>query len=123
MPNISFDFRAADLLKSLANSRQLERFHRVTGPMGPTTHVEGPNGDVSNHPEVTAAGIDGLKKYEAGTASVRFICGTLDCNREIEQTSAAAFEDHHIQQTLAAFSKKTAANSFQSCINAFGSGV
>src|SRR5262249_51611749 len=98
MPNPSFDSRATELLKSLGDSRQLKRFHRLVGPMGPTAHVEG-RGEVivlcsnnylglANHPEVVAAGIDGLKKYGAGTASVRFICGTLDCHREIEQTIA-----------------------------------
>ena len=62
--------------------------------MGPTVQVEG-QGEVivlcsnnylglANHPEVVAAGIEGLEKYGAGTASVRFICGTLACHREIE---------------------------------------
>src|ERR1041385_9498030 len=32
---------------------------------------------LSNEPEVIKAGIDGLKKYGAGTGSVRFICGTF----------------------------------------------
>src|SRR5213595_1113449 len=102
MPNPSFDTRAADLLTSLADSRQLKRFHRLTGPLGPTAHIAGPNGQqrevivlcsnnylgLANHPEVVAAGIEGLKKYGAGTASVRFICGTLECHRQIEQTIA-----------------------------------
>jgi len=102
MPNTSFDSRAADLLKSLADSRQLKHFQRLTGPMGPTAHIassDGKNREVivlcsnnylglANHPEVIAAGIEGLKKYGAGTASVRFICGTLDCHREIEETIA-----------------------------------
>ncbi len=102
MPNPSFDSRAADLLKSLADSRQLKHFHRLTGPMGPTANLVGPDGKnrevivlcsnnylgLANHPEVIAAGIEGLKKYGAGTASVRFICGSLDCHREIEQKIA-----------------------------------
>src|SRR6185369_5457444 len=102
MPNPSFDSRAADLLKSLSDSRQLKRFHRLTGPMGPTAHIEGSNGQqcevivlcsnnylgLANHPEVTAAGIAGLELYGAGTASVRFICGTLKCHREIEASIA-----------------------------------
>jgi glycine C-acetyltransferase len=98
MPNQSFDTRARDLLKSLADSRQLKQFYRVTGPLGATARVEG-RGEVivlcsnnylglANHPEVVGAGIDGLKQYGAGTASVRFICGTLECHRQIEQTIA-----------------------------------
>jgi glycine C-acetyltransferase len=98
MPNQAFDARARDLLKSLADSRQLKCFYSVTGPLGPTAMVEG-RGEVivlcsnnylglASHPEVVAAGIEGLKKYGAGTASVRFICGTLDCHRQIEKTIA-----------------------------------
>src|SRR5262249_45754808 len=90
--------RATELLKSLADSRQLKQFYRVAGPLGPTAQVEG-HGEVivlcsnnylglADHPEVVAAGIEGLKKYGAGTASVRFICGTLKCHREIEHAIA-----------------------------------
>jgi glycine C-acetyltransferase len=37
---------------------------------------------------VVNAGIDGLKKYGAGTGSVRFICGTFTVHRELEQALA-----------------------------------
>src|SRR5262245_7327221 len=98
MPNTSFDSRAAELLRLLSDSRQLKHFHNITGPLGPTACIEG-RGEVivlcsnnylglADHPDVIAAGIDGLKKYGAGTASVRFICGTLDCHRLIEETIA-----------------------------------
>jgi glycine C-acetyltransferase len=98
MPNSAFDARTNDLLCSLADSRQLKRFYRVTGPLGPTAKIED-RGEVivlcsnnylglANHPDVVAAGIEGLKRYGAGTASVRFICGTLECHREIEEAIA-----------------------------------
>jgi glycine C-acetyltransferase len=98
MPNRSFDTRARDLLKSLQDSRQLKRFHHLEGPLGPTARIEGV-GEVivlcsnnylglASHPEVIEAGHLGLKKYGAGTASVRFICGTLVCHRELEETIA-----------------------------------
>jgi len=98
MPNSSFDSRAAELLRSLTDSRQLKRFQRVMGPMGATAKLE-VHGEVvvlcsnnylglADHPEVVAAGIEGLKRYGAGTASVRFICGTLDCHARIEETIA-----------------------------------
>jgi glycine C-acetyltransferase len=98
MPNPSFDSRAGLLLQSLTDTRQLKYFYSIAGPMGPTVAIES-HGEVvvlcsnnylglANHPEVTAAGIEGLKKYGAGTASVRFICGTLRCHHEIEQTIA-----------------------------------
>ena len=98
MPNANFDSRAQDLLKSLADARQLKRFQRMSGPMGATANIEG-RGEVvvlcsnnylglADHPEVVQAGIEGLKRYGAGTASVRFICGTLDCHARIEETIA-----------------------------------
>ena len=41
-----------------------------------------------DEPSVVQAGIDGLKKYGAGTGSVRFICGTFTVHRELEQALA-----------------------------------
>jgi glycine C-acetyltransferase len=115
MPSQTFDARARDILQSLADSRQLKSFYHVTGSLGPTANVEG-RGEVivlcsnnylglANHPEVVAAGIEGLKKYGAGTASVRFICGTLDCHRQIEET-------------IARFVASPAALTYVSCWNA-----
>jgi glycine C-acetyltransferase len=45
---------------------------------------------LSAEPEIVQAGIDGLKKYGAGTGSVRFICGTFTIHRELE-TALARF--------------------------------
>jgi glycine C-acetyltransferase len=45
---------------------------------------------LSAEPSVVQAGIDGLKKYGAGTGSVRFICGTFTVHRELE-TALARF--------------------------------
>ena len=36
------------------------------------------------HPEVVRAGVEGLERYGAGTASVRFICGTFAPHHELE---------------------------------------
>jgi glycine C-acetyltransferase len=44
---------------------------------------------LSNEPSVVQAGIDGLTRYGAGTASVRFICGTFTVHRELEAALAA----------------------------------
>jgi glycine C-acetyltransferase len=41
-----------------------------------------------NEPSVVQAGIDGLRKYGAGTSSVRFICGTYTIHRELEAALA-----------------------------------
>lgn len=43
---------------------------------------------LSNQPEVIAAGHEGLDRYGAGTASVRFICGTFTIHRELEAALA-----------------------------------
>src|SRR3970040_1011877 len=87
MPNQNLDARARDLLKALAESRQLKAFYNVSGPLGATASIEG-RGEVivlcsnnylglANHPEVVAAGIEGLKRSGAGAASVGFICGPV----------------------------------------------
>ena len=80
-----------------AGTRKVLR--HLTQPMDAVTTIEGV-GEVlvfcsnnylglANHPEVVEAGIEGLKKYGAGTASVRFICGTFDCHRQLEERIAA----------------------------------
>jgi len=66
MANASFDKRARELLKSLADSRQLKQFYSVAGPMGPTVQIAGRGEAIvlcsnnylglANHPEVVAAG-------------------------------------------------------------------
>jgi glycine C-acetyltransferase len=46
---------------------------------------------LADHPEVVTAGIEALRKYGAGTASVRFICGTFDIHRVLEEKIASFF--------------------------------
>src|ERR1700710_2315772 len=98
MPNSTFESRTAELLTTLRDSGQYKHLQHVTGPLGATATLEG-IGEVivlcsnnylglASHPAVIAAGHEGLAKYGAGTASVRFICGTLDCHRTIEETIA-----------------------------------
>jgi glycine C-acetyltransferase len=43
---------------------------------------------LANHPEVVEAGAKALRDYGAGTASVRFICGTFGPHWELEKTIA-----------------------------------
>ncbi len=98
MPNTGFDDRCCQLLKSLESQRLKKPFYYLQSPMGPTVQIDG-LGEVlvlcSNnylglaaHPEVVQAGIEGLRQYGAGTASVRFICGSLVCHRQLEAAIA-----------------------------------
>jgi len=71
-----------------------KRLNYLDSPQAARVQMEG-RGDViilssnnylglSNEPEVIAAGKDALDRYGAGTASVRFICGTFTIHRELE---------------------------------------
>ncbi len=83
------DLKAAGTHKSLRH---------LTTPMAPEVHME-EAGDVivlssnnylglSDEPSVIEAGKTGLDRYGAGTASVRFICGTFDIHRTLEDRIA-----------------------------------
>ncbi len=98
MPSTTLDRRAGDLLSELQSTGQYKHLQTITGPMGPVVELAG-RGEVvmlcsnnylglANHPEVVEAGIEGLRKYGAGTASVRFICGTFECHDLIERSIA-----------------------------------
>ena len=100
MPNSAFRNRAANSLAEWSNAGQLKPFYSLTSPMRPVVTIDG-HGELlvlcannylglADHPDVIAAGIQGLKDYGAGTASVRFICGTLGCHRRLE-TKIASF--------------------------------
>ena len=43
---------------------------------------------LSDEPSVVEAGIEGLRRFGAGTASVRFICGTFTVHRDLERALA-----------------------------------
>jgi glycine C-acetyltransferase len=102
-------------LDALREARTYKSFLTLESPQGPVVTMEG-RGEVvvlsSNnylglaaHPEVVQAGIDGLERYGAGTASVRFICGT--------------FSPHHeLERALADLSGTEAALTYVSCWNA-----
>ncbi|HEY4442305.1 MAG TPA: glycine C-acetyltransferase [Candidatus Elarobacter sp.] len=99
--NAAFDARLTAELDALRAAGTYKHLRHLTGPMGAEVHME-EAGDVivlssnnylglADHPDVVAAGIEGLKKYGAGTASVRFICGTFDIHRELEEKIANVF--------------------------------
>jgi glycine C-acetyltransferase len=102
-------------LDVLREARTYKRFNTLESSQGPVVRMAG-RGDVivlssnnylglASHPEVVRAGIEGLERYGAGTASVRFICGTFEPHLELERT-------------LAELSGTEAALTYVSCWNA-----
>ncbi len=85
-------------LDALREAGTYKRFNTLHSPQGPLVEMEG-RGEVlvlsSNNylglaarREVVEAGIEGLRRYGAGTASVRFICGTFEPHLELERELA-----------------------------------
>jgi glycine C-acetyltransferase len=92
--NTRYDSRLSADLDALREAGTYKRLRHLTTPMAPHVRME-EAGDVlvlssnnylglSDQSEVIDAGIEGLRRYGAGTASVRFICGTFDVHRELE---------------------------------------
>ncbi len=115
MAHTTFPSRTNEILDSLRKSGQLKHLQTIEGPMDATVRIRG-RGEVvclcsnnylglANHPEVVDAAIEGIRKYGAGTASVRFICGTFDCHERLEDR-------------IARFYGVEAAYTFTSCWNA-----
>ncbi len=81
-------------LHELRETRQYKQANELQAPQGPRTRMDGrPVINLSsnnylalaNHPQVTAAGREAIEKFGLGTASVRFICGTMSCHLELER--------------------------------------
>ncbi|HWP02382.1 MAG TPA: glycine C-acetyltransferase [Gemmatimonadaceae bacterium] len=98
MPNRTFVEELRSSLEELKQNRVYKRLNYLASPQAARVQMEG-RGEVlilssnnylglSNEPEVVAAGIEGLHRFGAGTASVRFICGTFTVHRELEQALA-----------------------------------
>ena len=99
---LPFNTRTDDILRTLDEGGQYKHLRMLHGPMDAVVRMRQEDGSekdvlcfcsnnylgLANHPEVVEAGIEGLKKYGAGTASVRFICGTFDCHERLEATIA-----------------------------------
>jgi glycine C-acetyltransferase len=97
--NASYERQLATDLDGLRAAGTYKRLKHLTSPMDSHVQME-EAGDVivlssnnylglADHPGVVEAGIEGLKRYGAGTASVRFICGTLDVHRRLEEKLAS----------------------------------
>jgi glycine C-acetyltransferase len=102
-------------IAALKEGRVYKRLNYLASPQSAHVRMEG-RGDVlilssnnylglSDEAEIVEAGHDGLRRFGAGTASVRFICGTLTIHRDLEQA-------------LAKFVECESALTFVSCWNA-----
>ncbi|GJQ29501.1 MAG: 2-amino-3-ketobutyrate coenzyme A ligase [Phycisphaerae bacterium] len=119
MPPTIFDTRTDALFASLRKDGLWKVLQTLDSPMDARVRLRDADGrardvlcfcsnnylGLANHPEVVEAGIKGLRDYGAGTASVRFICGT--------------FSPHHaLEEAIAASMGTEAAYTFVSCWNA-----
>lgn len=94
----TFTGRARPILDGLRQRGEYKVLQTIEGPMDAVVRLRSADGmtrevvcfcsnnylGLANHPEVIEAGIKGLRDYGAGTASVRFICGTFTPHHEIE---------------------------------------
>ena len=105
----------AERMNALRQAGTYKQLRYLQSPMDAQVEMEG-HGRVlilssnnylglANHPDVVAAGRAALARYGAGTASVRFICGTFDAHRTLERQ-------------LAEFLGTEAALTYVSCWNA-----
>lgn len=94
----SLEVRVRAELDQFRRDAVYKSLNYIEGPQGPRVRMEG-RGEVivlssnnylglSNQPEVVRAGKEGLERYGAGTASVRFICGTFTVHRQLEEACA-----------------------------------
>lgn len=101
-PSATFDQRTDTLLAKLKGDGLFKHLQMIDGPMDATVKIRGADGKtrdclcfcsnnylgLANYPEVVDAGVKGLKEFGAGTASVRFICGTFGPHEVLEKSIA-----------------------------------
>ncbi len=94
--------RLAGVLDGLHAAGQYKHLRVIDSPMDAAVRVRTPDGatrrvlcfcsnnylGLANHPEVIEAGLKGLRDFGAGTASVRFICGTFTPHEAVERRIA-----------------------------------
>lgn len=96
--NAAFSASLDDAIAQLKADGVYKRLNHLESPQAAHVRMEG-RGEVlvlssnnylglCNEPTVVQAGIDGLRQFGAGTASVRFICGTFTVHRELEAALA-----------------------------------
>jgi glycine C-acetyltransferase len=85
-------------LDDLQNRGLYKRERLLQGPQGSAIRVGGREVinfcannylGLANHPAIVEAAHDGLRRYGYGLSSVRFICGTQELHRQLEQAIAS----------------------------------
>lgn len=116
MANHVFKERTQTALEALKKQGTFKSYKHLDGPMANHSPMVETGGEVvvmssndylglANHEEVVTAGHEALKVFGAGTASVRFICGTMTIHQDLEDR-------------LAEFHRQEAALTFASCWSA-----
>src|SRR5213596_3448142 len=93
--NAAFGGTLEQQLEQFKRDRVYKRLNYLDSPQSAWVRMEG-RGEIlilsSNNylglcdePSVIEAGIEGLRRYGAGTGIVRFICGTFTIHREVEE--------------------------------------
>jgi len=99
---LPFESRADEILQHLRDTGQYKHLQMLRSPMDAVVRMRREDGSthealcfcsnnylgLANDPRVVEAGIEGLRRYGAGTASVRFICGTFEPHERLEETIA-----------------------------------
>ncbi|MDX2146419.1 MAG: aminotransferase class I/II-fold pyridoxal phosphate-dependent enzyme [Planctomycetota bacterium] len=102
MPTFPFNTRTDRTLQSLRDNGQYKVLQTLDSPMDAVVKIVGADGKardclcfcsnnylgLANHPEVIDAGVKALRDFGAGTASVRFICGTFSPHHDVETAIA-----------------------------------
>ncbi|HET9275044.1 MAG TPA: glycine C-acetyltransferase [Gemmatimonadales bacterium] len=94
----TLDGRLRTALDQFRRDGVYKTLNHLESPQAPRTRMEG-RGEVvilssnnylglSAEPAIVAAGKEGLDRFGAGTASVRFICGTFTVHRDLEAALA-----------------------------------
>ncbi|MCC6428531.1 MAG: aminotransferase class I/II-fold pyridoxal phosphate-dependent enzyme [Phycisphaerales bacterium] len=114
--NSPFTRRTDDLLAKLQAEGLYKHLQTIESPMDAAIRIRKADGSLqevlcfcsnnylglANHPEVVEAGIKALRDYGAGTASVRFICGTFGPH-------------HHLEEMIARYMGTESSYTFVSC--------
>ena len=98
MTTSALEQRLVNALEGFRREGTYKRLNHLESPQDARVRMEG-RGEViilssnnylglSDHPAVVAAGKAGLDQFGAGTASVRFICGTFTIHRDLEAACA-----------------------------------